>query len=88
MRYAWSCPQQGCTEPRPHAHFLPRPGAGADVVLDDPSGRRWYHPGHPVDPEAAAQAAARGLPVYRPADPVAIDQRPHLEYLARTEAPR
>lgn len=85
MRYAWGpCPfPGGCTEPRPHVHYNPRPGAAIEVHLLDPFGRRWYHPGHPVDPAAAAAAEARGLPVYRPADPVATDQAPYLEALGR-----
>ena len=81
------CPRPGCTEPRPHVHAM-HPDRPPTLELLDPEGRRWYHAGHPVDPEVAAKRAAHGLPVYRPGDPMATDQRPYLDYLDRTEATR
>lgn len=38
------------------------------------------HTGWPVDEEDARQRQIKGLPAYRPADPVSIDQRPYREF--------
>lgn len=47
----------------------------------------WYHVGVPVDEVAARKRTAHGLPVYRPSDPRAIDQRPYIEFASRDRTP-
>lgn len=45
-----------------------------------PDGDNWSHVGWPVDPDEALDRIKRGLPVYWPGDPRAIDQRPYVRF--------
>lgn len=53
---------------------------------DEPAPDGWGHAGWPVDEADARDRAARGLPVYRPAHPMLIDQRPYRRFAAERGA--